>query len=348
VAKADPYDGAIANSANSWSTSITASRIQAAWPSIGTYRQLRILSRDGHGQWGGRVLTAAFDGSNGSVTVSGATIRSVFGLRSDWFVPTSPALPAAFPRDYNGDRTADVLAVVAGTGALRLYGGNGAGGWKSMSVVATDFQRYTKVLTAGTWNSDASSDVIVRAADGTLWLYPGTASGPLGAPQQIGKGWNIFNLIVPVGDFDGDGHPDLAARTPDGRLLLYSGNGSGGFLSPGRVVGRGWGGFTSVFSPGDFNGDGRSDVIARTPAGLLYLYPGNGSGGWLQPRLIGRAWNQFSTIISPGDFNGDGKSDVLCRGLDGSLRMYPGTGTGGFAASRVVGWGWHIFSVILP
>ena len=130
--------------------------------------------------------------------------------------------------------------------------------------------------------------------------------------------------------------------------MLYSGNGSGGFSRPGRVVGWGWAGFTSVFSPGDVNGVGRTDVIAPTPGGLLYLYPGNGSGGWLQRRLIGRAWNQFSTIISPGDFNGDGRSDVLARGRDGSLRMYPGTGAGGFAAARIVGWGWNIFSVILP
>ena len=88
-AKADPYDGAIPNSANTWTASITATDIQARWPSIGTYRQLRILSRDGHGQWGGRVLTAAFDGSRGSVSVTGATIRSAFGLPSEWFIPTN-------------------------------------------------------------------------------------------------------------------------------------------------------------------------------------------------------------------------------------------------------------------
>ena len=87
-AKADPYDGAIPNSANSWTTSITVAAIQGQWPSIGTYSQLRILSRDGHGQWGGRVLTAAIDGSKGSVAVTGATIRSAFGLRSEWFIPT--------------------------------------------------------------------------------------------------------------------------------------------------------------------------------------------------------------------------------------------------------------------
>ena len=65
AARADPYDGAIPNGANSWTKSITVASIQARWPSIGTYRQLRIISRDGHGQWGGRVLTAAIDGSAG-------------------------------------------------------------------------------------------------------------------------------------------------------------------------------------------------------------------------------------------------------------------------------------------
>jgi stage II sporulation protein D len=348
VAKADPYDGAIANSANSWSTSITASQIQVKWPSIGTYRQLRILTRDGHGQWGGRVLTAAIDGSKGSVAVSGATIRSAFGLKSDWFIPTNPAVAPANPRDFNSDRKADVLAVVAGTGALRLYPGNGASGWKPMSVVGNGFQSYTKVFTAGKWNSDASSDVMVRLADGTLWLYPGTASGTFSSPWRIGSGWNMYNLVIPAGDFNGDGHSDLLARAADGSLMLYSANGSGGFLTTIRRVGGGWGGFTSVFSPGDFNGDGKSDVIARTSGGLLYLYPGNGSGGWLQPRLIGRGWNAFSTIIGAGDFNGDGRSDVFGRGLDGTLWMYPGNGTGGFLGAKAVGRGWNIFSTILP
>jgi len=80
----------------------------------------------------------------------------------------------------------------------------------------------------------------------------------------------------------------------------------------------------------------------------LYLYPGNGSGGWLPRRLIGQGWNSFSTITSPGDFNGDGKSDLLGRGRDGTLRMYAGAGNGGFLRGQAVGTGWNIFSVILP
>jgi len=164
----------------------------------------------------------------------------------------------------------------------------------------------------------------------------------------VGSGWGIYNLVVPVGDFGGDGLSDLLARQPDGTFMLYSGNGVGGFLPGHRQIGTGWGSFTSVFSPGDFTGDGKADVIVRTSRGLLYLYPGNGSGGWLSRRLIGSGWNIFTAIMSSGDFNGDRRSDLLGRGRDGILWMYPGNGTGGFLPRKLVGTGWNMFSIVLP
>jgi len=352
VAKADPYDGVIPSSAHSWTNSITVARIEARWPSIGTYRQLRIISRDGHGQWGGRVLQAAIVGSAATVNITGTQFRTAFSLRSEWFVPTNLRSAPSYPRDFSGDRLADVLAVAANNGDLRMYVGNGASGWKSMNgtVIGRGFGGFSKVFTAGTWDADALSDVMAQKTDGSLWLYPGTAADPVGPPRRIGSGWSIYNLIFPVGDFGGDGLTDLVARRPDGGLVLYSGNGSGGFLTSTRRIGAGWGIFTSVFSPGDFNGDGTSDVIARTSGGLLYLYPGNGSGGWLPRRTIGAGWQVFSTITSPGDFNGDGSSDLLARGRDGRLWLYPGTGTatGGMSSPKVVGTGWNIFSTVLP
>jgi hypothetical protein len=230
-----------------------------------------------------------------------------------------------------------------------MYAGNGASGWSSMRVIGTGFGGLPKVFTAGNWNADAISDVLAQKPDGTLWLYPGTASGALGTGAPVaGSSWDIYDLVIPVGDFNGDGHADLVARAPDGTLTLYSGNGTGGFLGAARVIGNGWQDFTSVLGAGDFNGDRKADVIARTAGGLLYLYPGSGSGGWLPPRLIGQGWNMFSTITSSGDFNGDGKSDLLGRGPDGTLWMYAGNGTGGFLQHKAVGTGWNMFSTILP
>jgi len=80
----------ITGGVNAWTKSITVARIQSRWPSIGSYRQLRVLSRDGHGPGGGRVLTAAVDGSAGSVLVTGTTVASAFGLMSEWFIPSNP------------------------------------------------------------------------------------------------------------------------------------------------------------------------------------------------------------------------------------------------------------------
>ena len=96
----------------------------------------------------------------------------------------------------------------------------------------------------------------------------------------------------------------------------------------------------------DFNGDGKPDVLARDTAGALWLYPGNGSGGWLAARRIGSGWNVMTAIEAPGDFNGDGKADVIARDSKGALWLYPGNGSGGWLAARQIGSGWNVMSAI--
>ena len=49
-------------------------------------------------------------------------------------------------------------------------------------------------------------------------------------------------------------------------------------------VGSGWAGFTALAAGGDFNGDGKADVLARTSDGALHLYRGNGASGWVRQR----------------------------------------------------------------
>ena len=83
--KKDVYDGWSGNPVHTWKTTLSASRIQRAYPKIGRLQKVKVLQRNGAGDWGGRVVSMRFYGSKGYVTLSGDTMRSRFGLRSNWF-----------------------------------------------------------------------------------------------------------------------------------------------------------------------------------------------------------------------------------------------------------------------
>lgn len=84
VAQEDPYDGFEGNPVHDWSVTVTDDRIESTWPAVGDLRSVEVLSRDGNGQWGGRVGSLRLSGSGGAVTLSGDAFRFGLGLRSTW------------------------------------------------------------------------------------------------------------------------------------------------------------------------------------------------------------------------------------------------------------------------
>jgi SpoIID/LytB domain protein len=124
-AKRDPYDGAVRNGSHSWSTQVSAAALAAAYPSVGTVRQIVITGRDGHGAWGGRVSSLSVVGSSGTKELSGSAFASGFGLRSVWFRPQPP--PGA-PTDVAAAAAGDTVTVtwkapkrIAGSAAVTGY-----------------------------------------------------------------------------------------------------------------------------------------------------------------------------------------------------------------------------------
>ena len=83
----DEGDATAGNPNHSWTTTLAGTAISAKYPSIGTYMSITILSREGNGEWGGWVTSLRVNGTAGSVTVSGDSFRSSFGLQSAWFNP---------------------------------------------------------------------------------------------------------------------------------------------------------------------------------------------------------------------------------------------------------------------
>jgi stage II sporulation protein D len=344
----DPWDAVTGNANHSWEVAVPITRIESAYPSVGRLTGLRITSRNGRGALGGRVVGMTVVGSAGSVATTGSRFRSAIGLKSDWFTPRGAASEPSFPRDVTADRHADVLAVLGSTGTLRVYPSTGSGTWGPMVSAGSGWTAYAKVLTAGTWDVDGVSDVLVQDTAGRLFLRRGRGDGTFASPVQIGTGWQIHNLVLPVGDFDGDGFTDLIARRGDGNLFLYSGNGAGGFRRT-TQIGTGWQGFTALLGAGDITGDGNVDVLARRKDGTVRVYAGDGAGYWRLPATTAATgWAVYTALTAPGDFTGDGEHDIIARKSDGTLWVIPGTGTGGFGAARQVGTDWNAFSRILP
>ncbi|MEU4120267.1 FG-GAP-like repeat-containing protein [Kitasatospora sp. NPDC028055] len=94
---------------------------------------------------------------------------------------------------------------------------------------------------------------------------------------------------------------------------------------------------------GDFNGDGKKDLVAvEVSTGKLWLYPGSGSGTLGSRVEIGTGgWNGMSNL-AVGDLNGDGGDDIVATEKStGKLWLYPGNGHGIEGRIELGSGGWN-------
>jgi len=195
------------------------------------------------------------------------------------------------------------------------------------------------LIAGGDANGDGTPDLLARNAGGSLNFFAGTKfpQAAFGSAQTVGSGWGAFSTVIGAGDVNGDGTPDIVATGKDGVLWFYAGNGSSGGVNrsyrAGVKIGWGWGAFSTVINGGDFNADGKPDLVAIRTDGSLWLYPSVGTVSTADPsspvaygsgiRIGSGGWNAFSQIVA-GDFNGDGVADILAVRPDGTMTLYPG------------------------
>jgi hypothetical protein len=100
-------------------------------------------------------------------------------------------------------------------------------------------------------------------------------------------------------------------------------NSTGGeYLTP-SAVDPGW----KIVGVGDFNGDGRADLLWEHTGGGLACWFMDGTtrvaSSYLNPAAVDPTWR----IVCTGDFNGDGKADILWQHTAGELACWFMDGT---------------------
>jgi hypothetical protein len=280
----------------------------------------------------GNLFTADFNG-DGKLDLLSADGTLQLGNGDGTFTASArvSGTPVAVA-DFNGDGRPDVLEM--GTGTLLVLLGNGDGTFQA--PVTTASGAALQAIAAADLNGDGKTDVVgVFGNSLVVYLSNGDATFKPGVPYSLGAGSAESGGIISFADFNGDGKPDIAVSMAGdnvaGEEIVFLGNGDGTFQAAKTSVGIP---FPNNAAVGDFNGDGKPDLVLDGPTpcttsdcGIFFL-AGNGDGTFQAPIL---SIANLTGTLAAADLNDDGKLDLVLEIGGVAVQTYLGNGDGTFS-----------------
>jgi len=272
------------------------------------------------------------DGKADLAVANGDSVSILLGNGDGTF--TAPVIyPAGFETtsivvaDFNGDGKQD-LALSNGVAVLL---GNGDGTFQP--AVNYPNATITGPAAVGDFNGDGKPDLVVTGGLDDIDVLMGNGDGTFQAP--VGYDTYSFgdSFSVAIGDFNGDGKPDLAVATSSsganytGSIDIFLGNGDGTFQPP---VSYGNGSNYTWVTVGDFNNDGKLDLIGFADSLVVFL--GNGDGTFRPQTSIDPGLYAYAAAV--GDLNGDGNADLFIANSNSGVSVLLGNGNGTFQAAK--------------
>ncbi len=217
--------------------------------------------------------------------------------------------------DFNGDGIADLLYRNDVTGQVSIVTFGAAGLPTNASVFFTEPNLAWKIVQTADIDGDGKTDIVWRNST-TGQVYAMLMNGYTIAAQGMvytepSSAWKI----VASGDFAGSGKQNqlLWRNTTTGQVFLQTVNYSGGFTQSGQIIYTEPNPAWQIVGTGDFNADGKSDILWRNDAtGQVFAMLMN-NGIATSSAIVYTEPNIAWKIVAQGDYNGDGRADLLWR-----------------------------------
>lgn len=333
AARYDPWSDGDWDPRHQWTVQLSASAVAAAVFGAGaSLTELRVLARNGYGDWGGQAVSVRLSGVQGgapvTATLSGEQVRSRLSLNSAYFTVAGPAGlrwqqssglaigssahtftygPSTAHRiagDWNNDGTdtPGVLDRVSGSWRWRLSSTN-----EISSPTATfTYGAGSCVPVTGDWSGLGSDSPGVVCDDGGGWLWRLRGANSSGPPQWEFR-YGPSSCRPTVGDWDDDGDDTPGVICAAGDALRWRLSNVLGVSPP--AADFLYGPATATPVVGDWNGDGRTTVGVTSASGERWrwrLRDANSAG----PSSYDFSYGLATQQPIAGDWDGDGRTTV--------------------------------------
>jgi hypothetical protein len=265
--------------------------------------------------------------ASGPIDLGGATLELEGGITSSPAGYVILESPESITGTFNG--LPDGASIMVGNQTLEIHYLKATPGFPARVVLVNDTRvtystlislpnpfPQTPLLTATVANIGAPPvNGGTTAAQGEVTFMEGHFDGPNFVTSPLGDSVPLVNgvarLIPLLPNVLHNQFTFSAVYTPSDSTFLASS--SAPFDQIINPVDMGWRDVTT----GDFNGDGKQDIIGRTAAGQWWVGISDGSGSF--SNQLWTTWNEAAgwQDVQVGDFNGDGKADIAGRTASG-------------------------------